>query len=527
MAKQLLLGDEALGQAAIDAGVSTVYGYPGTPSTEIFEYIERTAHAAGQVYAAWAANEKVAYEQALGTSFAGRRALVTMKHVGLNVAADPFMNSASTGAHGGLVTAVADDPGMHSSQNEQDSRFYADFAQVPCFEPATQQEAYDMTREAFDVSERFASPVLVRLVTRLAHSRAAVLPGPPRAPNPLDPSTDPSRWTLVPTNARPQYGKLLDKQPAIEAYAAESRWNELVLNPRDRKLGVIAAGVAYNYFREVAGPEPPSCLKIGLYPLPVAKILALFDHVDEVLILEDGFPYIERRVLGVWGQHRLGRLRGRLSGHVVRAGELTPELVAQALGREVRDVPPVRALHLAARPPQLCQGCPHRDTFNALNTLRALLPSAVVQSDIGCYALGYYKPFETIVSCVDMGASISLAKGAADAGIHPSLCVIGDSTFGHSGMAPLLTAAHENTNMTVVIVDNGTVAMTGTQDSLTTGDRLVEVVAGLGVAREHIRILDPLPKRHDESVALLKEEVDYRGLSVVIARRACVQMRKH
>jgi indolepyruvate ferredoxin oxidoreductase alpha subunit len=448
-----------------------------------------------------------------------------MKHVGLNVAADPFMNSAVTGTLGGLVLAVADDPSMHSSQNEQDSRYYADFAQVPCFEPANQQEAYDMTREAFEVSERFAVPTIVRLVTRLAHSRADVVVRPRREPNPLSPSKDRNRWTLLPTNARVQYEKLVRLQPEIRAYSENSAVNPLVLRPESRKLGVIAAGVAYNYFREAAGASPPSYLKIGAYPIPVDKARRLVEHVDTVLILEDGYPFIERQLFGLLGRPAGKEIRGRQSGHVPLWGELTPDLAARALGQERPLAPPPVGLPLRARPPQLCTGCPHRDTFASMNLIREQYPDTAVFSDIGCYTLGFYPPFNAIDSCLDMGASVSMAKGASDAGMHPVLCVIGDSTFGHSGMTPLLTAAHQNTNMTVVIVDNSTVAMTGTQESLSTGARVVEIVAGLGVPQEHIRTLNPVPKNVESNARVLKEEVDYRGLSVIISQRACLELR--
>jgi indolepyruvate ferredoxin oxidoreductase, alpha subunit len=525
MKKMLLLGDEAVGQGAIDAGISTAFGYPGTPSTEILEYLERMARTDKSFVATWAANEKVAYEQAIGTSFAGRRGLVTMKHVGLNVAADPFMNSAVTGAAGGVVLAVADDPSMHSSQNEQDSRFYADFAMVPCFEPANQQDCYDMTREAFEVSERFELPVLLRIVTRLAHSRADVEIKPRRECNPLRPSKDRSRWTLLPSNARVQYEKLLKKQPAIKTYSEQSELNRLYLDPSSRKLGVVTAGVGYNYFREIAGPNPPSYLKLGVYPIPEKKVRKLLEHVDTLLIIEEGYPFIEKQLFGLLGEPAGKQVRGRASGHVPAFGELTPETVARALGQE-RTLPVVpKDLPVLGRPPQLCTGCPHRDTFLSANIIRETYPDTAVFSDIGCYTLGYYPPFNAIDSCLDMGASISMAKGASDAGMHPVMCVIGDSTFGHSGMTPLLTAAHQNTNMTVIIVDNSTVAMTGTQESMSTGTRVIEIVTGLGVPREHIKVLNPVPKNIAENARILQEEVDYRGLSVIVAQRACLELR--
>jgi indolepyruvate ferredoxin oxidoreductase alpha subunit len=242
-----------------------------------------------------------------------------------------------------------------------------------------------------------------------------------------------------------------------------------------------------------------------------------------VLIVEEGYPFLERTLVGEIGKRTSQRFQGRFTGHLPMAGELTPDRVAKALGKPAASPLPDDTGHVKARPPQLCPGCPHADTFHAMNDAKAGYERPAVFSDIGCYTLGFYEPFNAIESCLDMGASISMAKGAADAGMHPVMCVIGDSTFGHSGMTPLLTAAHENTNMTVVIVDNGTVAMTGTQESLSMGRRLDEIVLGLGVPKEHLRILNPHPKHRAENAAIIKEELEYEGLSVIIPRRACVQ----
>jgi len=271
MPQRILLGDEAVGLAAIHAGITAAYAYPGTPSTEILEFVLDHAGHHAAPHAAWSVNEKTAYEEALGTCFAGRRALVCMKHVGLNVAADPFMNSALVSIHGGLVVAVADDPGMHSSQNEQDTRWFADFARVPCLEPATQQEAYDMTLEAYEVSERFAVPVVLRLVTRLSHSRTKVDVGEQRAENVLRKAPVASTWVLLPGNARRQWKELVERQEAVQAWSNGSAWNALHLNPSRRDLGVVTTGIARNYFRENLDDLgwSPSHLHIGAYPLPV------------------------------------------------------------------------------------------------------------------------------------------------------------------------------------------------------------------------------------------------------------------
>src|SRR5512136_2144536 len=281
MSEMVLLGDEAVAMGAVHAGLTAAYAYPGTPSTEIVEYLIRHKARHGRPLATWATNEKTAYEEALGVSMAGRRTLVAMKHVGLNVAADPFMNSAIVSIHGGLVVVVADDPGMHSSQNEQDSRYYAEFARVMCLEPANQQEAYDMTREAFDLSERFHIPVLVRLVTRLAHSRAVVTVGERRAENPASKAPSPSSWILLPSNARRQWRDLLGRQRDFAAYSDSSPRNTLEINRERRELGIITTGLARNYYVENLDDLAyrPSHLHIGAYPIPVDKVRTIVNHV--------------------------------------------------------------------------------------------------------------------------------------------------------------------------------------------------------------------------------------------------------
>lgn len=524
MAREILLGDEAVALGAIHAGLSGVYGYPGTPSTEIFEFVERFATRTGDIHAYWSTNEKVAYEEALGMSWAGKRALVTMKHVGLNVAADAFMNSAITGTNGGLVLAVADDPGMHSSQNEQDSRYFADFALIPCFEPLDQQECYDMIGEAFDLSEELSIPVMVRMVTRLAHSRSAVRTADERRPqNPLSPHRVIRKWTLLPSNARVQYKKLTEKQPELLARSEKGLHN--VLELRGPK-GVIACGITFNYLMENLPPDHElSILSLRQYPIPPELVRRLVEHSDELLVLEDGYPFVERAVRGLFGLDGT-EVRGRLSGELPRTGELNPDLVRAALGLPGGPVAQASDMGLAQRPPSLCQGCPHADTYRALNEALASLDGPQVFSDIGCYTLGALPPHEAIHSCVDMGASIGMASGAAEAGYHPAVAVIGDSTFAHGGMTALLSAAQQNLSITVFILDNDTVAMTGTQHSMATGANLDRVVEGLGIAREHLRVINPIPKNHAENARIIREELAYDGPSVIIPRRACIEKLK-
>ena len=519
-AKRLLLGDEAVALAAIDSGLSGVYAYPGTPSTEITEFIQKDPAARERgVHSRWCTNEKTAMEAALGMSYAGKRALVCMKHVGMNVCADPFINSAVTGVNGGLIVLAADDPSMHSSQNEQDSRFYGNFAMIPMFEPSNQQEAYDMVGHAFDLSEELHVPVMMRVVTRLAHSRAEVKRGAPREENRLDPSND-RGWILLPAIARRQYLKLIDKQPLMLGESGSSPFNTLTLTG-EKGTGIIACGIAYNYVKE-ADPEVSGILKISHYPLPAEKIQALAAASDKILVIEDGQPFVEHEVKAILGAGY--PVEGRLTGALPRTGELTPDSVGMAVGKPTfRHFPD--ALNMAPRPPQLCPGCGHRDVYTALNEVIADYPEARVFGDIGCYTLGALPPFRTLSSCVDMGASITMAKGAADAGVYPAIAVIGDSTFTHSGMTGLLDAVNANADITVLISDNLTTAMTGGQDSAGTS-KYEGICKGLGVDPSHVKVVVPLPAKTEEIKETIRQEIAYYGVSVIIARRECIQSLK-
>lgn len=516
MGKQLLLGDEAIALGALHAGLSGVYAYPGTPSTEITEFIQNSPLAKERgVHCRWSTNEKTAMEAALGMSYAGKRALVCMKHVGMNVCADAFINSAITGVNGGLVVLAADDPSMHSSQNEQDSRFYGKFALIPIFEPSNQQEAYDMMADAFALSERLKEPVLFRVVTRLAHSRAAVETGDVKEENTMNASTD--QWVLLPGIAKKKYAALLDKQPLMEEASDYSYYNK-VEGPAKLDRVVIACGIGYNYVKEAVG-DTVDVLKISQYPLPSEKILALAACHDEILVVEDGQPVVEEDVKRIIGDKAI--VKGRLTGDLPRTGELTPDCVAKALGVEL-PAGFAPAKNLAARPPQLCQGCGHRDVYGALVKIIEEYPDARVFGDIGCYTLGALPPFKALASCVDMGASITMAKGAADAGLRPAIAVIGDSTFTHSGMTGLLDAINENTPITVIISDNLTTGMTGGQDSAGT-NKFEAICLGLGMDPEHLHVVTPLPKNIPDIAELIKREIGYEGVSVIIPRRECIQ----
>lgn len=524
MPPRVLLGDEAVALAALHAGITAAYAYPGTPSTEILEYILRHTGSStdpSRPRAAWCANEKTAYEQALGVSLAGRRAIVAMKHVGLNVAADPFVNSALVAINGGLVAAVADDPGMHSSQNEQDSRVLADFARIICLEPRNQQEAYDMTREAFDLSERFEIPIMLRLVTRLAHSRAVVDVGVAVPQRPISKAAHQADWILLPANARRRWRSLLERQHAFLEYSEQSPHNALTL--ADRDLGVITAGIGRNYLAENAVDlaQPPSHLHIGAYPIPVALVRKLAAHVKRIVVLEDGYPYVERTLKGLLPLSV--DVHGRESGHLPPDGELTPDTVRGALGVAPHPRSIATDYHVPERPPQLCAGCPHLDSFHALQRALDGRPTSFVASDIGCYTLAALPPLSAIESCVCMGASVGMAKGASDAGLRPAVAVIGDSTFLHSGVTPLMDAVAANTDMTLIIVDNEVVGMTGAQPTLLNSSRLEPLILGLGVDPAHCHVLDAHPRHTEANAAVIRRELDHPGLSVIVAVRVCVE----
>lgn len=532
--KKLLLGDEAIAQGAIDAGISGVYAYPGTPSTEITEYIQDSpVTKERQLHSRWCTNEKTAMETALGMSFMGKRALVCMKHVGLNVCADPFVNSAITAVNGGVVVLVADDPSMHSSQDEQDSRFYGKFAMIPTFEPSNQQDAYGMMAEAYDMSEHLHLPILMRVTTRMAHSRAVVeISDTPRKENEMNYNAQAKDWVLLPAFARKRNDIVTAQQQQLEDMSATSVHNTYI-EAVDHSMGIIASGIAYNYVSEAFAATgcPYPILKLSQYPLPKSLVRRMITECDKVMIVEEGQPFIEDQVrnielLGDKCKCSTTVIMGKLTGELPRTGELNPDVVKKAFGipsdenfAPCEDVTP--------RPPALCMGCGHRDVYAAINQVLLDYPNARVFGDIGCYTLGFLPPYKAIHSCVDMGASITMAKGASDAGQWPALAIIGDSTFTHSGMTGLLDAVNENANITVIISDNLTTAMTGGQDSAGT-NKFEAICRGLGVSEEHLKVVVPLPKNMEEITRTIREEIEYKGVSVIIPRRECLQTaRRH
>lgn len=508
MARVLMSGNEAVARGAWESGVAVGVGYPGTPSTEVLENLVGYE----EVRCEWAPNEKVAAEVAGGVSFGGARALVTMKHVGLNVAADPLFTQAYTGVTGGLVYLVADDPGMHSSQNEQDTRNLAAAAHVPVFEPTDSQEALEFVRLAFELSERCDIPVIVRMTTRVSHAKSLVDVGERQARGVAPYEKQLGKYVMMPGMARARRVNLDTRLSALRKYAGETTANRIEL--RESTLGVVTSGISYQYVRE-ALPEA-SILKLGFtHPLPDDLILDFISKVDRVAVVEELGPYLslKLRQLGVQ----------LVETGLPAMGELSPVTISRAFGG---DAPVIRGVvpDLPPRPPLLCPGCPHRGVFHALGKMRA-----VVTGDIGCYTLAALAPLKAMDSCVCMGASIGMAHGTELAGgtDAPIVAVIGDSTFAHSGMTGLLHMAYSESAGTVVILDNRTTAMTGHQGNpvsgVAIGGRTAPAVDLEPLARAlgavSVRTVDP----HDLTATLeaLKGAVAEDHLSVVIAKAPC------
>jgi len=381
-----------------------------------------------------------------------------------------------------------------------------------------------MTREAFDISERFHFPVLVRLVTRLAHSRGIVITKPPRAENPISKPKKSSGWIMMPSNAKIQWRNRLNEFPQVIAYSEKHPAN--FVNNLDQKIGVITTGVARTYFDEMKAElkDKPSHLHIGVYPFPPEKIRNFSKGLSKLVILEDGYPYLERYIRGVF-QAPL-EIVGKESGQVPPDGELTADIVRQTFALQLKKGLNSPGPELPIRPPQLCAGCPHIDSYAALKESLSSYGAKIVTSDIGCYTLGAMPEYNAIETCVCMGASIGMAKGASDAGLTPAVAVIGDSTFFHSGITPLLDAISHNTNMTLIILDNETTAMTGGQPTIVTAGKLKKFVLGLGVNPEHVHELVALKKFHAENAQIIKREIEYNGISVIITQRECIETLK-
>ena len=518
--KQLLLGNEAIARGAVEAGVRVVSSYPGTPSTEITEVIAVKSDP-DKVHVEWAPNEKVALEVAIGASIAGGRALSCMKHVGLNVAADPLFTVAYTGVNGGLVVVVADDPGMHSSQNEQDSRFYARSAHIPMLEPADSAECREMLLRAFDMSEEYDTPVLVRVTTRIAHARSLVEVSGERELPLKDYAKDVRKYVMMPGNARGRHLVVEEREKRLAADAGNMSDLNIV-EMRGKKLGVVTSGAAYQYVRE-ALPDA-STLKLGMvYPLPMDLIQDFASKVDELVVIEDMEPFFEDAIKAA-GIACSGKDKTGLQG----------ELFVRRIQTQFAGAPepgPQETQGIPQRPPVLCPGCPHRAVFYVLSKLKL-----TVCSDIGCYTLGALPPLSGVDTVVCMGASISMAHGFEKARgaeqAQKTVAVIGDSTFLHSGITGLIDVVYNSGHSTVLILDNSTTGMTGHQDNPATGRDargnpapqldLIKLCEAVGIHR--VKLVDPYDMKKLE--ATIKEETAYDGPSVIIAQRPCALLKK-
>ena len=509
----IMTGNEAIALGAYEAGVSVGCAYPGTPSTEILENLSRYEG----VNCNWSANEKTALEEGIGASMEGARVLVAMKHVGVNVAADPLLTLSYTGVGGGLVLISADDPGMHSSQNEQDNRHYARFAKIPLLEPSDSEEARDYVGAALDLSEKFDTPVMLRSTTRISHSRSTLIPGKRQEHEVTGFTKNPAKYVMLPGFARLRHPIVEDRLVALEEEAEKSPLNRI--EPGSKKMGVLCSGVVYNYARE-ALPDA-TFLKLGFsHPLPKKLVREFASMVDEILVVEELDPFFEEQLLAmhldvpVRGKELFGLL-GELGAEIIREKVLDQKIEPI----EVREGIP-------GRPPVMCPGCSHRGVFHTLKKLKLN-----VMGDIGCYTLGALPPLTAIDSCVCMGASIGMALGMARANpqsAENTVAVIGDSTFLHSGITPLLDAVYNEAPITVMILDNSTTAMTGHQEHPGTGStlqgdpssavNLEGLCASLGVKR--VQAIDAFDLKELRST--IKGELEAKEPSVIIVRRPCV-----
>jgi indolepyruvate ferredoxin oxidoreductase alpha subunit len=514
----ILSGNEAIARGAYEGGVKVAAAYPGTPSTEILESLSKY----DGLHVEWSPNEKVALEVAMGAAFGGARALVAMKHVGVNVAADPLFTLSYTGLRGGLVLVTADDPEMHSSQNEQDNRHYAKFAKVPMLEPSDSQEAKDFTILAFELSEKFDTPVMLRTTTRVSHSQSVVELGDRKEPPlKLGLVKDPKKFVMLPANARLRHPLVEKRMAELKRLAETFAGNRIEWG--DKQVGIITSGIAYQYAKEIM-PQA-SFLKLGMvYPLPSEMIKAFAKEVEKLFVVEELDPFIEEFVRTL-GLDVVGKSVFPL------CGELTPSIVARGLKGEVVPPPGEIIQNLPPRPPIMCPGCPHRGIFTILSKLKLF-----VTGDIGCYTLGFLPPLQAIDTCVCMGASIGhalgLDKALGEEAQGKVVAVIGDSTFLHSGITPLLDVVYNKGKVTLIILDNGTTAMTGRQDHPGTGYTLkgeetfrvdlAKLAKALGV--KYVRIVNPYQLKATERI--IKKELQRPAPSVIISRAPCVLSRR-
>lgn len=512
-------GNEAIARGAWEAGAAIGVAYPGTPSTETMEAFARC----DGVYAEWCTNEKVALEVALGASAAGARTLVTMKHVGVNVAADPLFTAAYTGVGGGLVLLAADDPGMYSSQNEQDSRYYGAAAHIPVLDPSDSQEALDMARDAYGLSERFDVPVMIRSTVRVSHTRTPVQPGDRAAAEPAAYASDPAKWVMMPAYAKPRRKVQLERIDRLRQWVEECPYNRMEM--RDAAVGVVCSGAVYQHVRE-ALPEA-SVLKLGVtWPLPAGMLHRFAEAVGKLYVVEEGSRYLTEAVRAA------GVQPAAFPSPLPEDGELSPGIVRRAMGlpelphrEQPADIP--------VRPPALCAGCPHRLVFRELARLKA-----IVTGDIGCYTLGALPPLSAMDTCVDMGASVSMAHGfelaLAGTDHRPVVAVIGDSTFAHSGLSSLVSTVYNRGAGTVCILDNRTTAMTGRQGNPFNGETLqgrpsteLDLVGLLEALQvPHVREVDPNDAQAVRSALKQAAADEADELSVIVFRSPCVLLHR-
>lgn len=515
--KKLLTGDEGVAQGAYEAGVMYAAAYPGTPSTEILENI---AEHKQEIIAEWAPNEKVAVESVIGASLAGARALVAMKMVGLNVAADPFFSAGYSGVNGGMILVSADDPGLHSSQNEQDNRHYARSAKVAMVEPSNSQEAKDMVKSALEISEQYDTPVLLRMTTRVCHSKSLVEIGKRQEVAQKPYAKDLSKYDLVPAYAKKRHVKIEQRLKALETFSNQTPLNFMEWN--DKKIGIISSGVAYQYAKEVFGDQA-SYLKIGFsYPLPMVKIKDFAKQVETLYVIEELDPFMEEQIKAA-GIACIGK------EEIPNTGELNPDIIAKVLLGKERPLITYDQNIVVNRPPTLCAGCPHRGFFYELGKREDVM----ITGDIGCYALGGNDPLNAQDTCICMGASISVGHGAQKIfnkfnNGKRVVATIGDSTFFHTGINSLLQVVYNHSNTVTCILDNRTTGMTGHQENPGTGFTLQKdpakiadipsIVKALGV--EHVRTVNPMKLKE------VKEALDWALAldepSVIITRWPCV-----
>ena len=537
--REYMLGNVAIARGIVEGGGQVISGYPGTPSSEIIGTLAGMKER--DFYVEWSVNEKVALEVAAGAAMTGVRSVVTMKHVGLNVAADPLLTLAYTGIKGSMVIIVADDPSCHSSQNEQDTRRYSQFSLIPCLDPSTPQEAKDMIPFAFEFSNKVQMPVIFRPTTRISHGKSDVELGPVNESRPAAEFVkELERWVMVPKNARVQHVHLLELQKTMQEELENSPWNTLEIN-EGAKVGVIASGIASVYAKEAIIKQGvnASFLKIGTYPVPENKIRTLMEDTERIIIFEETEPVVEEQVRMIAQETgSTVKIIGKLQGPVPRVYELNTdicsEVLAEVLGLERPDVPAEVAedfdynacrIDLPMRPPVMCPGCSHRASFHVMKKVYG--KDAIFPSDIGCYTLGIQSG--TVDTTLCMGGSITVASGMYQAGEkNPICCSIGDSTFFHTGMNGLLNAIYNKADITVTIVDNRITAMTGHQPNpgmgkLATGESTVEVsIEALckGLGAEFVETTDPYDLQQTEEV--FRRAKDYKGTSVVITKQLCV-----